>query len=1177
MEEQAELPDSPAREAAPFPVVGIGATAGGLPALGRLLKNMPPAPGMALVVVLHLPPDDPAAAERLLQGATAVPVVQASHRMRLMPDHVYLVPSGRSLKMEDGQLLVGEPPAVPGIPMTINIFFRTLAEAHGEQAIGVVLSGAGSSCVAGLASIKEHGGVTIAQLPGEAEESALPQAAVDAGMVDFVLPAAQVPAKLLEMRDVMAMIRRHTMQGKRPPDRPSVDVAAAHADVLDDILSLLRARTGHDFRHHRLPTVVRRLERRLQVRGVPDLPAYYRLLEGDLHEAQSLLHDLLIGVTNFFRDRDAFSVLEQAILPRIFHDREPGGPLRAWVTACSTGEEAYSLGMLLAEHVEHIAGAPAMQIFATDLDDRAIAVARAGRYPDAIAADVPAARLARYFTLEDDHFTVRRLLRDRILFARHDLLHDPAFSHLDLITSRNVLMHLNREVQRHLLEVFHASLNPGGYLFLGAAESADLAPDLFAAVNTRHRLYQARPAGRTARRLSMLPAAKGTGAHAAERSAATPRERNARTPSAAELHHRKLAQLAPPSLLLNAEAEILHASADAAAFLRYSAGVPTAQVLALVLPELRSSLRSAIFQAQKTGKRACSGPVRCGEEGRQGVFRLSVLPLQDDGEGEGLMLVQFEAADAAPAATARSADDGADPNLRALEEALRDARKALQQTVEQAEASGAGMAQAIASLQDTVEDLRTTIEEMEVQREELASRNEELYTVNAELQMRVEETSNANDDLSNLIASTDIATLFLDRGMRIQRYTPHLTRLFNIIAADVGRPLAHLTHKLVATRLLDDVARVLMSTQPSEQEVRSTDGRDYIVRVHPYRTGDDRVEGAVLTFFDISRRRSAEDALRASEERYRAFVTTSTDMLYTMSADWSVMRKLEGKNILGDAGEPVRDWLEQYIPGEDRARVMDAAARAIGARSTFELEHRAIRPDGGIAWISSRAIPMLDAQDRIVEWFGAATDISARKRAEEALRAGELRLADELSKTRLLQRISTSLIPEQRPEALHEAIIDAAITLTKADAATIQLLDPECGRLRLIAARNIDPQSQAFWREVDASHASSCGRFLRTGERVMVEDTEADAGMAGTRDIEELRRCGIRAVQSSPLKTRSGRLVGLISTHWRLPQRLAEDDFTLFDLLARQLADLIERSQTQDALRRAAARRHDDR
>jgi two-component system CheB/CheR fusion protein len=1170
--QQAEPPDLPANEAAPFQVVGIGASAGGLPALMALLENMPAAPGMALVIVLHLAPDHPSAADKLLQRATAMPVVQVSQRMSLRPNQVYVISPGRSLRIQDKQLIVDEQECALGIPITINIFLRTLAEAHGPQAIGVILSGMGSDGVAGLASIKEHGGVTIAQLPGEAEESSMPQAAIDSGMVDFVLPAAQVPAKLIEMRDAMGLIRRRRMQGNAAAGLPPFDMGARPQQVLDSILALLCARSGHDFRHYKQPTILRRVECRMQVRGVPDLPAYHQLLQDDLHEAQALLHELLIGVTTFFRDRDAFKVLEQTILPRIFHDRPAGTPLRAWVTACSTGEEAYSLGMLLAEHAESIGGAPAMQIFATDVDERAIAVARAGRYPDAIAADVPAARLARYFMLEDDHFRVRRLLRDRILFAPHDLLHDPAFSNLDLITCRNVLIYLNREVHRHVLEIFHSALVPGGYLFLGGAESADLAPDLFVPVNTRHRLYQAKPAAKTVRRLSMLPAARTSARPAPEAAGADASVRETRLSPFADIRQRALARLAPPSLLLNARAEVVDASEHAARFLRYGGGEPSAQVLALVLPELRTDLRAALLQAQTSGQPAASGPVRYRHEDEERVLRLSVLPLENDGRTDGMMLVQFEAAGSVAAAPP-AAGQPADPKLAELEEALAHARQNLQRTIEHADAAGAGQGRVIDALRDTIDDLRASIDDLEGEREELQSRNEELYTVNVELELRVEETAKANDDLSNLIASTDIATLFLDPALRIQRYTPHVTRIFNIIAADVGRPLAHITSRLQDIRLFDEVAGVFANREPIEREVHTTDGRDYILRVHPYRTGYDRIEGVVMTFFDITRRRIAENALRESEERFRAFVTASSDMLYKMSADWSEMRNLQGKNILADTEDPTCSWIEKYIPEDDRPQVLAVIAKAIETRSTFELEHRVFRADGEIAWTFSRAIPLLDGDGEIVEWFGAGSDITERKRGEEALRAGELRLAEELEKTRLLQRLSTSLIPEQRPEALHEPILDAAITLTRADAATIQLLDPHTGRLRLIASRNIHPQSQAFWQEIDGGHASACGQFLRTHERVMIEDAETDLAMAGTGDLEEFRRSGLRAVQSTPLKARSGRLIGLISTHWHAPRRLVDDDFRLFDVLARQLADLIERAQVDEASR-ANAERH---
>ena len=1014
-QQRAEPHDVSTDDTAFFPIVGIGASAEGLPALARLLENMPPEPGMALLIVLLLPPDHPGAIDALQHHVAGMPVVEASRPLQLRPNHVYVIPPRCRLAMRGSELVADEEEGLPRTPMSIDIFFRTLAQAHGEAAMGALLSGTGTDGLAGLASIREHGGITIAQLPADAEADAngMPPSAIDASMADFMLPAARVPAKLIEMRDIMALIRRGAQQRNPPDDRPLPDAQAYPEEVLDDVLSLLFSRTGHDFRSYRLPTVLRRIARRMQVRGVPGLPAYYRLLQHDLHEPESLLQDLLIGVTNFFRDRDAFAVVEQAILPRILHDKEPGGPLRAWVAACSTGEEAYSLGMLLAEHIEHIAGAPAMQIFATDIDERAIAVARAGRYPDAIAADVPAARLARYFMLEGDQFRVRNLLRDRILFARHDLLHDPAFSNLDLITCRNVLNNLNREVQRHLLEVFHAALNPGGYLFLGGAESAELAPDLFVAVNTRHRLYQAKPPARVPRRLSVLPGSKGMGRNLPYRPAPPEgEERTSRMSPWAEIHQRTVARLAPPSLLVKANGEVMHVSDDAARFLRYSGGEPSLDVLALVLPELRIGLRSAMFQARTTGRRAGSGAIRCKESGKEHVLELFVVPLQDDGENDGMLLVQFQEAAAPPAAPAALAGAAPDPVVRELEEALRRAEDQLRQAVEQAELSSARMGKTIDTLQGTVEGLRTTVEDLEIQCEELQSRNEEQYTVNAELQLRLEDTSQANDDLSNLIASSDIATLFLDPRMRIQRYTPHVSRIFNILPSDVGRPLAHITGTLGATRLSDDIASVFMSLEPIERELRSTDGRDYIVRVHPYRTAYERVDGVVLTFFDISQRRIAEDALRESEARLRAFVTASSDMVYTMSADWSQMLNLQGKNILADTEDPTCGWIEKYIPEQDRPTVLAAIAKAIEAKSTFELEHRVICADGGIGWTFSRAIPLLDDEGNIVEWFGANSDITERKQGEQALRAGERLLAGELEKSRLLQRLGSGLAPE---------------------------------------------------------------------------------------------------------------------------------------------------------------------
>lgn len=947
----------------------------------------------------------------------------------------------------DGVLHVEKLARAPGDPVTIDLFLRTLADAHQERAIGIILSGMGADGAAGLARIRENGGVTIVQSPGDAQEASMPQSAIAAGVADFILPAAEIAAKLLALRDVAHAIHQ------RPPAlsaAPGIDAVGdgAAPDLVDKLLALLLARSGHDFRQYRRPTIMRRLERRLQVRGLTDLSRYYQLLENDLCEPGALLGELLIGVTSFFRDPEAFEALERTVIPQLFADKRPQDQVRAWVTACSTGQEAYTLGMLLTEHAARMAAPPAVQVFASDLDERAIAVARAGRYPVALAADLSPAQLTRlqeHFTLDDDHYRVRTALRERILFTPHNLLHDPAFSRLDLITCRNFLIYLNRDMHRHVLELFHCALNPGGYLFLGSAESADMLPQLFAPVDAMQRIYQAKPSALATRRLSLAasPRPDVAARRAAEEESAAPAA-GARSASFSELHERKLVDMAAPSLLVDRFGEIVHVSDRVGRFLHYASGEPTRDLLALVLPDLRLELRSALFQARRSGTRSSAGPIRYQHNGLGGMAVLSVEPVNDERAGEALWLVQFDDAGGVPLAAAPQHGDsqhqhGQERLMRQLEEELQYLGADMRMAAERAALSSTDMRSANEELKSRLEEMRVAMEGAESGREELQSRNEELFTVNTELSMKAEETAKANDDLSNLIASTDIATLFLDRALRIKRFTPHVTGIFNVIPGDVGRPLAHITNTLDYPGLLDEVARVLASLQPTEREARSTDGRAYIVRIHPYRTFDERIEGAVLTFFDIT----------------------------------------------------------------------------------------------------------------------------SRRRAEEARRAVELQLGEQLAATELLQRLSTRLIPEQRPEALHEPILEAAMTLMRADAATIQLLQPGDTRLRLIATRNIAAQSEQHWCWVDAGHASTCARVLSTNGRVLVEDVETCPEMTGTRDLEEYRRSSIRAVQSTPLTTRSGRMVGMLSTHWRMPHRFGADDFRLFDVLARQLADLIERAQSE--------------
>ncbi|WP_306395198.1 CheR family methyltransferase [Telluria beijingensis] len=678
--------------------------------------------------------------------------------------------------------------------------------------------------------------------------------------------------------------------------------------------------------------------------------------------------------SEFFPNRAVLDILCGKVLPELFQGGQAGTPLRAWVAACAAGEQAYGLAMLLADHADDAGWRRDLQLFASDGDAHAVQAARAGLYPAASVAHLPAARLERHFTPGADGYQVRKTLRERIVFTRHDLLHDPAFSKLDLVACRDVLARLDHGAQRQLLQHFHFALNPGGYLLLGRAESVEAAPDLFAPVDATHRIYQARPRSRWT-----APPAAG----AARRRHATGDEAagadRGRPPSHADIHRHASVALGPPAILVDANADILYIDERAARFLRQAGGEPTRALAALVPPPLRLPLRAALFQARRTGEPATTGPLRHAGQGHAAI-ELQVLPF-DDPRAEGrLMLVRFVTAqDVPPVADATPA--GYDALVAQLDDELHQLRASLADAVGQAEAADNAMRVQAEEMQSSIEQLRATVAGLEDERDTLHGQNGALGLDRLALQRRIVEADKAHDDLSNLIASSDVATIFLDRTMRILRYTPRIADFFNVLPGDIGRPLPHITNRLDYPQLAEEAARVFDTLQAMEREVRATDGRDYIVRVHPYRTTHDRIEGAVMTFFDISNWRAAEQALRASEERLRLFVSAVSDTLYKMSADWRAKHSLQGKTFLADTDNPSANWLEAYIPESDQARVKEAIAQAIAHKAVFELEHRVIRGDGAIGWTFSRAIPLLDDDGNIVEWFGAATDITARKQA----------------------------------------------------------------------------------------------------------------------------------------------------------------------------------------------------
>lgn len=842
-------------------VVGIGASAGGVEALTEFFKQVVPHSGLAYVVILHLSPDYDSQLTEILQSVTPLPVIQVTETVPVQADHVYVVPPNRHLQMQDGHLTVLPNARLADRRAPVDIFLRTLAESHGPRAVGVILSGTGANGSMGLKRIKENGGVVFVQNPREAAFNEMPRHAIATDLVDDILPVAQIPARLRAYRQGLGTVASRVEAGRRTDD---------HALALREVFTQLRLRTGHDFSNYKRPTLMRRLERRIRVRNLPGLPAYAAFLGEHPGETQALLKDLLISVTNFFRDGPVFTALEQDVLPLLTQEKKADNTLRIWVAGCATGEEAYSLAILLAEQTTRMVDAPKVQIFATDIDEAAIATAREGRYTLNDAADVSPERLRQFFTREGDDYRIRHEIREMILFAHHNVLKDPPFSRLDLISCRNLLIYLNQAAQERVMETFHFSLKSGGYLLLGQSETADGAVDLFATLSRAHHLYQSR---QVATRPFFRPETTPPRIHRKKRPSEPAPEPESQPvtgrPNYGDLHQQLLEQYAPPSIIVNQDYDILHLTERAGRYLHIGGGEPSKNLLKLIRPELRLELRTAFYQAtqQQTNVEARHLKVRLDDKTQ--TLTIHVRPVVGESHpARGFLLVLFEPTDE----TNRSTDSvltSQEPVARHLEEELIRVKAQLRASNEQHETQAEELKASNEELQAMNEELRSAAEELETSKEELQSINEELITVNQELKVKVEEISLTSNNFQNLINSTDLATLFLDRRLRVNLFTPATRTLFNLIPADVGRPLTDITNRLAYAHLQTDAEAVLSKLQPIEREVQTTDDRVFIMRVLPYRTAEDRINGVVLTFVDITDRKAAEEALARSEEKYR--------------------------------------------------------------------------------------------------------------------------------------------------------------------------------------------------------------------------------------------------------------------------------------------------------------------
>jgi len=990
-----------------FPVVGLGGSAGGINALLRFFQNMPAQPGMAFVVVMHLSPKHKSNIAHILQNVTSMPVTQVTQTAAIEQDHVYVIPPSHILSMNDGCLRLEQMKRPLGRHVAIDIFFRTLGDAHKERAIAVIMSGMGADGAVGLARIKEQGGITIAQSPTDAEYDSMPFSAIETGKVDLVLPAVDIPQKLMELWENARKIRMPQPEGQpiQVKAPPSNDEALAAEEALQEIIALLRTRTGHDFHYYKRATILRRIERRLQVNRLQDIPSYRNYLKEHSDETPALLDDLLIGVTNFFRDRESFEALERDVIPEIIRQKALGESARVWVPGCATGEEAYSIAMLLREQVELVNSSAQLQVFATEIDEAALAAGREGLYPESIVTDITPARLRQFFVKENRYYRIKKEVRETVLFAAHNILRDPPFSKLDLISCRNLLIYLDRDVHRDILETFHFALRPGGFLFLGNSETADSAATLFAPVDKKNRIYRANALnlpGRTVPHYPLGPQRKW-----APKAVAASEKRKV---SFTELHQRLLQQYAPPSVLINRELEIVHLSERAGRFLNFVGGEPSHKLLAVVNPELRLELRTALFEAMQTNKSVEARRVHLPRDGRTFYVNMIVRPVQEEADQAlpgNLILVLFDEVEETMSAEGKTPRDGChDPMVLQLENELQHTKERLQATIEQYETSTEELKVSNEELQAINEELRSTTEELETSKEELQSINEELVTVNQELKVKVDETGEINNDLQNLIASTDIATIFVDRQLRIKRFTPQATRVFNIIESDLGRSLLDITHRLDYAGLTDDANQAFETLRPIEHEVAGNNGRWYLARVLPYRTLQDRVEGAVLTFIDITSRRQAEERVREGEERIRLVVESTNDYAIMTLDDNGVITSWNkgGERIFGwTESEAVGQSVAMLFVRDDLPHAPTEEMRKARTEGRAEDERWHIRKDGTTFYCSGVMTVLNNGGVR--SYAKIARDATGLKRAEiereallkhEKLMSAEAQVASEL-------------------------------------------------------------------------------------------------------------------------------------------------------------------------------------
>jgi two-component system, chemotaxis family, CheB/CheR fusion protein len=877
--------DEPVALPGGFPIVGIGASAGGLAAFEAFFSGIPAGanPGMAFVLVQHLAPDHTSILTDLIRHYTSMQVFEVEDGMQVQPDCVYIIPPNRDMAFINGTLQLLEPAAPRGQRLPIDFFFRSLANDQHERAIGVVLSGTGSDGTVGIRAIKGEGGLVVVQKPESTEYDGMPRSAIATGLVDFELTPAEMPAK------IMAYATQAFGKAYRRIAAPE----SLPETAMRKIFVLLRAQTGHDFSHYKPSTINRRIERRMAVYQIELVDGYVKYLQQNPAEVTELFRDLLIGVTNFFRDPEAFRTLEEKVIPKIFNNKREESAVRVWSSGCSTGEEAYSLAMLLAEGMEARKKSCAIQVFATDIDPQAIVTARAGIYPASIAADISPDRLARFFTLEPGGHTYRihKGIRDMVIFSEQDMVKDPPFSKLDLISCRNVMIYMGSTLQKKLLPLFHYALNPGGTLFLGTSETTGDFNVLFAALDSKQKIYQRKDDFIGIRRAVIdhfVPILTAVDSTLPSRVAG--KQILSEKPPLRELTERELLQqVIAAGALVSGTGDILYLHGRTGMFLELAPGeTGINNILKMAREGLRNELTMALHKAAGIKETVCHPGLRVKTNGHFTTVTLTVRPVTTGAGASPESPLSLVILEETPGEVTRPTEDmddapvgrvtphgekSVDARIAALQQELRAKEEYLQSANEEMQSSNEELKSSNEELQSVNEEMQSTNEELETSKEELQSVNEELSTVNTELQIKMLDLTRANNDMNNLLAGTGIATVFLDHQLRILRFTPTASEIINMIPADAGRPVAHIVSNLKNyDRLVADTQAVLDTLIPKEVDVQTTAGKWYTLRIQPYRTIANVIEGAVMTFVEITEVVRVREELKKSNDQLRMAV-----------------------------------------------------------------------------------------------------------------------------------------------------------------------------------------------------------------------------------------------------------------------------------------------------------------